>query len=903
MHINYNNLLDQSNFVAFLQSIVQNDSNSTIVASANQILYIIQGNNIIVNFPYYDELYKKYKFRLATVNTNQGFKVALYSWINDNIKIVGVIEPNKVISVGKKPTPNPTPLPSPTPTPTPAPTATSTPTPTPSPTPTPTATPTPTPTATATPTPTPTPTATVTPTPTPTPTPEPPLLFNVLFVAAGGGDQSDSFPSASMRITAKTDEVITSGDLEYVVSLDANDPIGSGTLSQTANISSSYLNPSDGSIVVCKFDNLQPDNTYYYWLKHPGSGMYYSSSQYLTTSSYLGKFRTPPNGLTAYSYTASFASCMQSNTTATIFNKIKNYNPHVFFQIGDLFYWDNAQEPASTAQYESAYQNVFASGSSYLGYGTANPNYFPNMLKNVSIDYMWDDHDYGNNNSDKTSPNKGHVAATVNRIFPHVPFTAPTTTYTSASVSVSFQPIYHSWKVGRVKFVFTDNRSERDPYTDPDTPSKVVWSPTQEAWFMNEMRDTSCPVKFWINTFPWEGTTGDDGWEDYTYYRQKIANFLTRFSGSIGKVIIMSGDAHMSAIDDGIYSPWYGSGSRVSPPMTIYHSAPLDQGGSFKGGPYMLSGSDIFTGGDSAHWLTSDPYYNEAFTNLSSSYTTQNHRYACVEISDDLINYINIDLYTRSGNSTTYSIAGDPKFPSVNGDVRKLRLTINTSLYVSGSGGSLTQSSSFLSVLPPAPTPTPTPTPGGPTFTPTPTPTATPTPTPTATPGVNVLIASGSLWKYLDDGSNQGTAWQSLAYDDSAWSSGSAPLGYGDPMTTTIGYGPDPNNKYITYYFRKQLNIADVSAIPSLTIKFRRDDGGLVYINGTEVIRSNMPDGSINYLTTAVTPQSGAQETTYYPFAVSSSYLSNGNNMIAVEIHQVSVNSSDLGFDIEVSSN
>ncbi|MFM7979725.1 MAG: alkaline phosphatase D family protein, partial [Candidatus Fonsibacter sp.] len=144
-------------------------------------------------------------------------------------------------------------------------------------------------------------------------------------------------------------------------------------------------------------------------------------------------------------------------------------------------------------------------------------------------------------------------------MFPHVPFTAPTTTYTSASVSVSFQPIYHSWKVGRVKFVFTDNRSERDPATDPDTPSKVVWSPTQEAWFMNEMLDTTCPIKIWINTFPWEATNtapydGDDGWEDYTYYRQKIANFFTRFSGSIGKIITLSGDAHMTAIDDGLYS-------------------------------------------------------------------------------------------------------------------------------------------------------------------------------------------------------------------------------------------------------------------------------------------------------------------------------------------------------------
>jgi len=513
-----------------------------------------------------------------------------------------------------------------------------------------------------------------------------------------------SFPTSSMRLTAKLDQVISTGDFSYVVSKSPTNPLGTGTQTQVASISASFLNPSNGSIVVTNFKNLTKNSTYYYWLKQNANNVFYSSSQYITTSSYLGKFKTRPNGYEPYRFTASFASCMDSNTTATIFNKIKNYNPDVFFQIGDMFYWDNSQEPASTAQHESAYQNVFSSGSGYLSLGAANRNYFPNMLKNVAIDYMWDDHDYGNNNSDNTNVNKGHAALSVATMFPHVPFTAPTTTYTSASVSVNFQPIYHSWKVGRTKFIFTDNRSERDPHTTVDSNTKIIWSSTQQSWFMNEMLDTTCPIKFWINTFPWEATNtspydGDDGWEDYTYFRQKIANFFTRFSGSIGKIITLSGDAHMTAIDDGLYSTWYGSGSRLSPPMTIYHSAPLDQNGSRKGGPYMLSGSDILRGGTTATWLTTNSEYAEAFNNLSSSYTTSNNRFGCIEIDDDMTGIINIDLYSRSGNTATNSpYAGDPRFPMVAGNYRKLRLSLDVSSYFSGSGGFISQSSSFLSV-------------------------------------------------------------------------------------------------------------------------------------------------------------------------------------------------------------
>ena len=89
--MNYTDLLNQNNFVGFLKTIASVDKNPTIVASAKQILFEIQGNNNIANYPYYNELYKKYKFQLKVVNTNGANKVSFYSWIGDNIKHVGAI--------------------------------------------------------------------------------------------------------------------------------------------------------------------------------------------------------------------------------------------------------------------------------------------------------------------------------------------------------------------------------------------------------------------------------------------------------------------------------------------------------------------------------------------------------------------------------------------------------------------------------------------------------------------------------------------------------------------------------------------------------------------------------------------------------------------------------------------
>ena len=162
-------------------------------------------------------------------------------------------------------------------------------------------------------------------------------------------------------------------------------------------------------------------------------------------------------------------------------------------------------------------------------------------------------------------------------------------------------------------------------------------------------------------------------------------------------------------------------------------------------------------------------------------------------------------------------------------------------------------------------------------------------------------ISKLSEWKYLDNGTDQGTAWAAAGFNDDNWSYGPAKLGYSRNAVTTLSFGPDNNNKYITSYFRKHVNIASIAALQdSLDLNMLRDDGAIVYVNGVEVVRSNMPAGAINYLTLAPTNITAPNETEYNVFRIPKTAFTDGNNTIAVEIHQQSGTSSDIAFDLEL---
>jgi tartrate-resistant acid phosphatase type 5 len=161
------------------------------------------------------------------------------------------------------------------------------------------------------------------------------------------------------------------------------------------------------------------------------------------------------------------------------------------------------------------------------------------------------------------------------------------------------------------------------------------------------------------------------------------------------------------------------------------------------------------------------------------------------------------------------------------------------------------------------------------------------------------LVPVGAVWKYRDNGTDQGTAWRVPAFDDGAWASGPAELGYGDgDEATVVGFGPDPNNKYITTYFRRSFNVTDAAAVLGMKLRLLRDDGAVVYLNGTEVYRSNVGAGPVTSTTLAPLSLGQPDESTFVLADMPSAGLVNGTNVLAVEVHQASPNSSDISFNL-----
>ncbi len=164
-----------------------------------------------------------------------------------------------------------------------------------------------------------------------------------------------------------------------------------------------------------------------------------------------------------------------------------------------------------------------------------------------------------------------------------------------------------------------------------------------------------------------------------------------------------------------------------------------------------------------------------------------------------------------------------------------------------------------------------------------------------------LLITSGSTWRYWDQGLEPDPRWTDMNFDDQTWPGGPAPLGYGDgDEATVIGYGPSSADKYITSYFRHSFYVDDSADIDSLTVRLLRDDGAVVYLNGVELFRDNMPTGDITALTTASAGVGGADESTFFTFDVSTDTLVSGQNVLAVEVHQSGASSSDVSFDLSL---
>ncbi len=159
------------------------------------------------------------------------------------------------------------------------------------------------------------------------------------------------------------------------------------------------------------------------------------------------------------------------------------------------------------------------------------------------------------------------------------------------------------------------------------------------------------------------------------------------------------------------------------------------------------------------------------------------------------------------------------------------------------------------------------------------------------------LVATGAVWKYLDNGSDQGTAWQGPTFDDASWASGPAELGYGDGDEATVVNSGPANAFFITTYFRKSVEIANVAGAAVINGAIERDDAAVVYLNGREIFRdSNLPAAPAPVLfDTLATGQ--ATEDNVTTFRIDPTNFVNGVNVFAIEVHQQALNSSDVSFN------
>ncbi|HEY3239492.1 MAG TPA: alkaline phosphatase D family protein, partial [Acidimicrobiia bacterium] len=262
-----------------------------------------------------------------------------------------------------------------------------------------------------------------------------------------------------------------------------------------------------------------------------------------------GRLTTFPEG--PASFTLAVASCARTGSNGTVFDAIRRLDPLLYLMTGDFHYQNiGSRDPDA---FLGVYHRVLTAPAQAA------------LYRSVPVDYVWDDHDYGPDDADAFSPSRPAARRAYRQAVPHPPLPAG-----------GNGAIYHAFTIGRVRVVVTDTRSERTEQT--------MLGAAQRDWLLGELRRAGeHALVIWVNPDPWidAARPGEDTWGGYAGERRLIADAIA--GARVRNLVMVSGDAHMVAIDDGTNSGYATGGGGGFP---VLHAAALDRRGRVKGGPY-----------------------------------------------------------------------------------------------------------------------------------------------------------------------------------------------------------------------------------------------------------------------------------------------------------------------------
>jgi hypothetical protein len=207
-----------------------------------------------------------------------------------------------------------------------------------------------------------------------------------------------------------------------------------------------------------------------------------------------------------------------------------------FAHLGDMHYRNIAT--ADSALYRAAYDDSLTFNGT-LGADARQGRFY----RDTALAYVWDDHDFGPNNSDSTAAGNANANAVYRERVPH--YTLP-----------AADAIYQSWQVGRVLFIASDVRSIRDPNSDPQAPTKTMLGSAQKTWMENLLASTSAEALVWITPSRWLADgTGTDTWNSFLHERDELIDMFGDL-GWLDRMIQLTADMHSLSISSGPGNPW-----------------------------------------------------------------------------------------------------------------------------------------------------------------------------------------------------------------------------------------------------------------------------------------------------------------------------------------------------------